>query len=67
MFNCRADESRSDSVSVTDVTEYLEECSRKMANEVTSEIREAVNDITLFSTQKKSLSESEDDSHEKYR
>ncbi|XP_037913816.1 uncharacterized protein LOC119653267 isoform X2 [Hermetia illucens] len=45
--NNSGDDSRSDSVSATDVAEYLKGLSKEMASEVKSEIREAVNFIPV--------------------
>ncbi|XP_055677378.1 uncharacterized protein LOC129786407 isoform X3 [Lutzomyia longipalpis] len=41
LYNTTLDSSKNDSVSVSDVTEYLKEFSKEMASEVKSEIREA--------------------------
>ncbi|XP_059611435.1 uncharacterized protein LOC132258233 isoform X2 [Phlebotomus argentipes] len=45
MYNSSSEHTKSDSVSVSDVTEYLKEFSKEMASEVKSEIREAYNTV----------------------
>ncbi|XP_055716348.1 uncharacterized protein LOC129810101 isoform X3 [Phlebotomus papatasi] len=45
LYNTSSDSGKNDSVSVSDVTEYLKEFSKEMASEVKSEIREAYNTV----------------------
>lgn len=42
-FACSADELRNDSVSASDVAEYLKEFSKGITSQITSEIREVTN------------------------